>query len=168
MLLHSEFTEFSITQTESRAGLISQHSHRNIGLQRASASAKWPALHGPSLVPAAPQPELHQSLVPTPTLHPQQDSVKPWASCVISTSCTQGRECNAVFVHWRRPVSSPVLMSQPSRLGKPKNIQLCVCEQKNQGDFGVDETTAARSLFLSNSSPHWNNRYTLTSLCNRW
>ncbi|KAI4825339.1 hypothetical protein KUCAC02_021025, partial [Chaenocephalus aceratus] len=61
---------------------------------------------------------------------PQQDSIKPCASCVIPTSCTQGRECSAVFVCRGRPVSSLVPVSQPSRTGKPKNIQLVQCEQQ--------------------------------------
>lgn len=122
--------------------------HRNTGLQRPSASAKWPTFHGPSLVTAALQPELYQSLMLTITQHPQQDSIKPWASCVISTSCTQGRECNAVFVHWRRPVSSPAPMSQPSRLGKPKNIQLCVWAWKPRRLFCGWNRSGSQLVFI--------------------
>lgn len=92
---------------------------------------------------------------------PQQDSIKPCASCVIPTSCTQGRECSAVFVCRGRPVSSPVPMSQQPCTGEPKNIQLCSWKPQR---LSWDETSTACSLFLSNSSPHRNKRHTSTSL----
>lgn len=83
---------------------------------------------GPALCVGCPAgwalPEHHPACL---SQQPQQDSITPCASCVIPSSCTQGRECSAVFVCRDRPVSSPVPMSQPSRTGKNlKNIQLCV------------------------------------------
>lgn len=155
-----EFTEFNETGSEGRPGLISRHSHTT---------------HRPtetlSIGQAACVPSARSALLPCRlsfaralawlAQQPQQDSIKPCASCVIPTSCTQGRECSAVFVCWGSPVSSPVPMSQQSRTGKPKNIQLCAWKLRR---LSGDETATARSLFLSNSSPHWNNHHTSTSL----
>lgn len=107
-------------------------------------------------VPSADSPLLPCRLSFTRALHwlaqqPQQDSIKPCASCVIPTSCTQGRECSGVFVCWGRPVSSPVPVSQQSHTGKPKNIQLWV--HGNQGNFLRIKPQRLAACFYQTAGP---------------
>lgn len=150
--LYREFTEFNETGAEGWPGLISRysrtiHSHWPAEILSIGQAACNPLVRSPPL----PCRLSFARALPWLAQQPQQDSIKPCASCVIPTSCTQGQECSAVFVCRGRPVSSPVPMSLQSRTGKPKNIQLCAWKPRR---LSGDETTAARSLFLSNSSPH--------------
>ena len=124
LLFCGRFTEFNETGAEGRPGLISRHPHTtrrpaetlSVGQAACVPSARSPVLPCRLSFARAPARLAQQ---------PQQDSIKPCASCVIPTSCTQGRECSAVFVCRGGPVSSPVPMSQQLRTGEPKNIQLC-------------------------------------------
>lgn len=149
---YREFTEFNGTEAERKPGLISRHSHT------AQRPTETLSIGQAPCVPSAGRLSFTRALPRLPQ-QPQKDSIKPCASCVIPTSCTQGRECSAVFVCWGRPVSSPVPMSQQSHTGK--NIQLCAWKPRRLSE---DETAVGCSLFLSNSSPHRNNHGTATSL----
>lgn len=158
---YTEFTEFNEIGAERRPGLISRHS------QTTRRPTETLSIDQEACVPSARSPLLPCRLsfaraLPWLAQQPQQDSIKPCASCVIPTSCTQGRECSAVFVCRSRSVSSPVPVSQQSRTGKPKNIQLCTWKPRRLSE---DETATGCSLFLSNGSPHSNNHHTLTLLC---
>lgn len=93
-------------------------------------------------------------------LQPQQDSIKPCASCVIPTSCTQGQECSPCLC-----AEGGLLHLQCPCHCSPVRLKTSSCVHGNQAGFLRMKPQWAAACFYQAANPKWNNHRTSTSRC---